>query len=135
MSKLSLVIIVPGQAPVSREADAVTLTGEDGVFTLLSAHTALLARLRPGVARLVLGGKEEFFALGSGVCEVVNDQVTVLAERLVEWGDIRHRDAVAMIEQARAKLPQVIGPVDPNWDTVHDELAWAEAVSSITEAH
>ena len=135
MSTLNLAIIVPGQARLERQADAVTLTGEDGLFTLLTAHTALLARLRPGVVRLVLGGKEELFALGSGVCEVVNDQVTVLAERLVEWGDVRHSDASAMIEQAKAKLPDVIGPVDPDWELVHDELAWAEAVNAITETH
>ena len=54
MSKLQLRMIVPGAAPLEREADEVTLVGSDGVFTILPNHAALLSRLTPGVARIAV---------------------------------------------------------------------------------
>ena len=108
MSKLQLRMIVPGAVPIEREADEVTLAGSDGVFTVLPNHTTLLSRLRPGVVRIATGGKEEKFALGNGVCEVAQDNVTVLASRMMEWGDIRSSEAVSMIEKAKAELDHAV---------------------------
>ena len=47
MSKLQLRMIVPGAAPLEREADEVTLVGSDGVFTILPNHAALLSTIQP----------------------------------------------------------------------------------------
>ncbi len=135
MSTLKLRMIVPGASPIEREADEVTLAGADGVFTVLPSHTALLSRLKPGVVRIAVAGKEEKFALGNGVCEVVQDRVTVLASRMMEWGDLRASDAQSMIEKAKTKLEGVSGPSDPNWHHAQDDLDWAEACYQTTQSH
>jgi F-type H+-transporting ATPase subunit epsilon len=135
MSKLQLRMIVPGAQPIERQVDELTLVGSEGVFTVLPSHTALLSRLKPGVIRIAAGGKEEKMALGSGVCEVLADRVTVLADRLVEWGDMRASEAVEMIEKARAELDAVSGPSDPHWQSAQDDLAWAEACHQTTQSH
>ena len=135
MSKLQLRMIVPGAAPLEREADEVTLVGSDGVFTILPNHAALLSRLTPGVARIAVGGKEERFALGNGVCEVVDNQVTVLANRVLEWGDMRASRAKRLVEKAQAELAELGGSFDPKWELAQDELAWAEACHATTESH
>jgi F-type H+-transporting ATPase subunit epsilon len=135
MSKLQLRMIVPGAAPIERQADEVTLAGSDGVFTVLPSHTALLSRLRPGVVRIASAGKEEKFALGNGVCEVLQDRVTVLASRIVEWGDLRASDASALIDKAKVELERVSGPSDANWQHAQDDLDWAEACFQTTQSH
>ena len=135
MSKLHLRMIVPGQAPIERDADEVTLAGQDGLFTVLPNHCALLSRLKPGIARIASGGTEERFAVGNAVCEVLNDRVTVLAERMVEWGDMRHAKAGDLIADAQAELAKVSGPSDSGWQAAHDNLAWAQAVHEATESH
>ena len=135
MSKLQLRMIVPGAVPIEREADEVTLAGSDGVFTVLPSHTALLSRLRPGVVRIAVGGKEEKFALGNGVCEVLQDRVTVLAARMVEWGDLRASEASAMVDKAKGELESVSGPSDTNWQHAQDNLDWAEACHQTTQSH
>ena len=85
--------------------------------------------------RIAVAGKEEKFALGNGVCEVVQDRVTVLASRMMEWGDLRASDAQSMIEKAKAELETVTGPSDPNWQHAQDNLAWAEACHQTTQSH
>lgn len=135
MSKLQLRMIVPGAQPIEREVDELTLVGSDGVFTVLPSHTALLSRLKPGVIRIAVGAKEEKMALGSGVCEVLTDRVIVLADRLVEWGDMRASTAVEMIDAAKARLDTVSGPSDPHWQDALDDLAWAEACHQTTQSH
>ncbi|MDE0882680.1 MAG: ATP synthase F1 subunit epsilon [Myxococcota bacterium] len=135
MSKLQLRMIVPGAQPIEREVDELTLVGSEGVFTILPRHTALLSLLKPGVIRIAVGGKEEKMALGSGVCEVLADRVTVLADRLVEWGDMRASKAVEMVEKAKAELGAISGPSDPHWQDALDDLAWAEACHQTTQSH
>jgi F-type H+-transporting ATPase subunit epsilon len=135
MSKLQLRMIVPGAVPLEREADEVTLVGTDGVFTILPNHTALLSRLKPGLVRIAVGNEEEKFALGNGVCEVVGDRVTVLANRLLEWGDLRASRARKMVEKAQAEVDAVAGPSDPEWQAAQENLAWAQACQATTESH
>ena len=57
-----------------------------------------------------MGGKEEKFALGNGVCEVVDNQVTVLANRVLEWGDMRASRAKRLVEKAQAELAEDVLP-------------------------
>jgi F-type H+-transporting ATPase subunit epsilon len=135
MSKLQLRMIVPGAVPLEREADEVTLVGTDGVFTVLPNHTALLSRLKPGLIRIAVGAEEEKLALGNGVCEVVGDRVTVLANRLLEWGDLRASRARKLVEKAQAEMDAIAGPSDPQWEAAQDNLAWAQACQATTESH
>ena len=135
MSKLQLRMIVPGSVPLEREADEVTLVGTDGVFTILPNHTALLSRLKPGLVRIAVGSKEEKFALGNGVCEVLDNQVTVLANRILEWGDLRASRAKKMVAKAQAELDELGGSFDPKWQDAQDNLAWAQACHATTESH
>jgi F-type H+-transporting ATPase subunit epsilon len=135
MSKLQLRMIVPGAVPLEREADEVTLVGTDGVFTVLPNHTALLSRLKPGLIRIAIGTEEEKLALGNGVCEVVGNRVTVLANRLLEWGDLRASRARKLVEKAQAEMDAIAGPSDPQWEAAQDNLAWAQACQATTESH
>jgi len=135
MSALQLKLIVPGQQPIERSVDELTLVGTDGLFTVLPNHCALLGRLRPGTARIAVGGREETMALGAGVCEVGDNQVTVLAERLVEWGDVDVEKANAQLGEAQAALAALDGPGDEDWSLAEENLAWAEAVATIAKSH
>jgi F-type H+-transporting ATPase subunit epsilon len=133
MSKISLRVVVPGAAPVDVEADAITLDGADGTFTVLPGHATMLARLKPGLMVVEAGGQERTTALGAGVCEVADDSVLVLAERRVDEGEWIKRQAELALEQAAAALEPLSGPADEGWARAVAEGEWADAVGELTD--
>jgi F-type H+-transporting ATPase subunit epsilon len=62
------------------EAVAVTLPGDDGVFTVMANHEAFVTPLKIGDAKIQLpNGERETVALTTtGIAEVSNNQATVI---------------------------------------------------------
>jgi len=90
-----------------------TVTGELGI---LARHAPLLARLKTGIVRVMLGGareeKEETFFISGGLLEIQPHVVTILADTTVRTKDMDEaaaRAAVARIEKEMGgrQLPKV----------------------------
>ena len=64
----------------SEEVYAVYLSGEEGDFGVFAGHAPLVARLRPGIARVVQEQKK-FFFLAGGFAEVFQKDVVVFAKK------------------------------------------------------
>lgn len=80
---MKLEIITPQKIEFSDEVDSVTLPGEAGRFTVLDNHAPLIASLGRGVISYKI--KENgirIFAIESGLCEVVNNKVSVCTEHI-----------------------------------------------------
>jgi F-type H+-transporting ATPase subunit epsilon len=133
MSKLSLRVVVPGAAPVDVEADALTLDGVEGTFTVLPGHETMLARLKPGLMVVDLNGQAAVSALGAGVCEVADDSVLVLAEKRVDDGEWLKRQAELATEAAEATMAELSGPADDGWTRGLADQQWADAVTELTD--
>lgn len=61
------------------EAVAVTLPGEEGVFTVMANHEAFVTPLKAGDAIVeTADGAKQNFAIDKGIAEVSGNQATVL---------------------------------------------------------
>jgi len=77
---MQLNIITPNSTIYTGEADLVQLPGIDGLFEILTRHAPLIAALGKGKIKIELNGKNEFFEIDGGIVQVINDQISVLAE-------------------------------------------------------
>lgn len=80
---MKLEIITPQRIEFSDEVDSVTLPGEAGRFTVLDNHAPLIASLGKGVINYKIQGNGiGNFSIESGLCEVVNNRVSVCTEHI-----------------------------------------------------
>ena len=78
---MKLEITSPDKQIFSGDVDLVQLPGSDGLFEILNNHAPMIAALGPGRAKVQTpDGKLQYFDLRGGVCEVLVNKITVLAE-------------------------------------------------------
>ena len=65
----------------SGDVDLVQLPGSDGLFEILHNHAPMIASLGKGKIKVQdEEGKLQYFEIRGGVCEVLENKITVLAE-------------------------------------------------------
>ena len=76
-----LEIITPDKKLFAGDVKSVTVPGTDGSLGILNHHAALISSLKNGIVK-VTDEKQEIhnFEINSGVIEVLNNKVIVLAE-------------------------------------------------------
>ncbi len=78
---MRLEITTPDKQIFSGDAVLVQLPGSDGLFEILQNHAPMIASLGKGKIKVEdEGGKQQFFDIRGGVCEVLENKITVLAE-------------------------------------------------------
>ena len=77
---MQLEIITPEENIYSGEVDMINLPGSDGFFGLLDGHAPLISTLKAGDIKITENGSDKTFTVNSGVVEVNNNKVIVLAE-------------------------------------------------------
>jgi len=95
MAAFKLTIVSPHGKAFEGECESLYAPGREGDFGVLAGHAPMLAMLRRGVSKVVLGGTTVYFVTGDGVCEVTANGVSMLV-------DAAHKTASA--EEARAEL-------------------------------
>jgi F-type H+-transporting ATPase subunit epsilon len=103
---LTLEIVTPERALVSREVDEVQLPGAEGYFGVLPAHTPLLATLQVGELWYRVGQEKHYLAVAFGFAEVLPDRVIVLAQIAERPEDIDVPRAEAAKRRAEERLAQ-----------------------------
>ena len=88
------------------EAEFVALPGEVGELGIYPRHTPLITRIKPGVVRIKVPGKneEELIFVAGGILEVQPHVVTVLADTAIRGKDLdeaKAREALQLAEDAR----------------------------------
>lgn len=108
---LRLEIVTIERLAYSGDVDVVIAPGVEGELGILPQHASLITALKAGELRFRLGAEEESYAIGGGYLEVLNDQVTVLADSAEHASEID----VARAEEARARAERLLreGPADP----------------------
>jgi F-type H+-transporting ATPase subunit epsilon len=118
---LTVDIVTPERVVLSEEAVSVRAPGVEGSFGILANHAPMLAELIPGELDFRRqNGQEVRLAVGSGFLQVVNNQVTVLADSAERLEEIDVDRARRALESARAELRAAQSTFDP------DQLAQAE---------
>ena len=78
---MKLEISSPDKQIFSGETSLVQLPGSDGLFEILNNHAPMIAALGKGKIKVQdNNGKLQFFEIRGGVCEVLENKITVLAE-------------------------------------------------------
>jgi F-type H+-transporting ATPase subunit epsilon len=76
-----LEIVTPDEKLFEGETSLVGVPGTDGSFTMLNNHAPIISTLDKGKIKVVDSGqKEQFFEIKSGVVEMNNNRVIILAE-------------------------------------------------------
>ncbi len=77
---MHLDIVTPDKPIYSGDIKLIQLPGSEGSFEILKKHAALISTLEEGKIKVITTkGEELFFDIRSGVVEVLNDKVIVLA--------------------------------------------------------
>ena len=78
---MKLEITSPDTQIFSGDVDLVQLPGSDGLFEILHNHAPMIASLGKGKIKVQdEEGKLQYFEIRGGVCEVLENKITVLAE-------------------------------------------------------
>ncbi len=78
--KLQLQVVTRTRTVVDAEVDEVRLPGTLGEFGVLPGHTGLLTSLATGELSYRSSREEQLVAVQGGFAEILDDQVTVLAD-------------------------------------------------------
>ncbi len=99
-------IVSAERAIFSGLAEMVVVPTEGGEIGVLPRHAPLLARLRPGLVRVVRGGadREEEFFVSSGFLEVQPSLVTVLADSVLRNEEMDRAAALAAMERVKTDM-------------------------------
>jgi len=102
--KLKLNLVTPSAAVLQAEVDEVRAPGVEGGFGVRPGHAAFLTELAAGVLTSVVGGKEDYYAVAGGFCEVADNRVTVLADFAEHASSIDPVQAQHDLEAAQERL-------------------------------
>jgi F-type H+-transporting ATPase subunit epsilon len=79
---MNLLVVTPDQTLFEGPVKLVQCPGTDGSFELMDKHAALISTLKKGILRIVeSSGTETSIDIKSGVVEISDNHVTILAEK------------------------------------------------------
>jgi len=81
---MKLSIITPDKAVFEGDVTSVTVPGSAGSFEVLTDHAPIVSSLEEGNVIIRTGKSEDIIRIIGGVVQVIHNQVTVLAEGVVD---------------------------------------------------
>ena len=112
MAKIHLEVVNPERKVLSTEVDEVIAPGSLGLFGVRPGHTPFLTAIEAGELSYKTEGQLRCYAVGGGFVEVLNDQVTVLADTAEAQNEIDLERARRAAEDAKKRLAALTG-TDP----------------------
>lgn len=102
--KFTLRIVTPDREFFHEEADMVEFNTTEGQIGIYKGHVPLTVIIKPGVLTISQDGKQRNAALHAGFAQILQDEVTILAE-IIEWPEeIDEQRARAAKERAENRL-------------------------------
>lgn len=120
-------IITPDRLFYEGQAEMVEFNTTEGEIGVLPGHVPLTVIVKPGILHIYEPEGEKHAALHSGFAEILQDQVTILAE-IIEWPN--------EIDQSRASAAKVraeerLRSRTPETDIARAETALQRAIARI----
>lgn len=103
-STFKLTVVSPERLVVSEEVEAAQVPGKNGYLGILPGHAPMMTELDIGELSYRRGDRTGYLAVTWGYCEVLSDQVIVLAERAERAEEVDRERAQASMERARKRL-------------------------------
>jgi F-type H+-transporting ATPase subunit epsilon len=79
-----LEIITPEKNVFKGNVESATFPGSNGSFQVLNNHAPLISSLAKGELKFSEGKNQTIIVVDGGVVEVLNNNITVLAEKVIE---------------------------------------------------
>ncbi len=80
MAQINLKIITPEKITLNETVDKVVVPSKDGELGILPHHLNLMAAIAPGELKITKGSKTDNYAIGDGLLQVQDNQVTILTD-------------------------------------------------------
>ncbi len=104
MADIKVEIVSPERLLVSETAQAVTVPGAEGYFTVMGEHAPLMTTLKPGFITAVVGGNTQVFFVRGGFADVAPEGLTILAEQALPLSEFDPHSIDTDIEAAEVSL-------------------------------
>ena len=102
--KFKLTIVTPDREFYNDEVDMVEFNTTEGEMGIYAGHSPVTVIIKPGILTITQGDVVKNAALHAGFVQILQEEVTILAE-IVEWpGEIDENRAVAARERAESRL-------------------------------
>lgn len=102
---LKVEIVSPENLVLSESANAVSVPGREGYFTVMGDHAPLMTTLKPGFVTVTAsGGADRTFYVRGGFADVSLEGLTILAEQAKTAGDFDKAEIEAAIKAAQEEL-------------------------------
>lgn len=102
--KFKLTIVTPDREFFNEEVDMVEFNTTEGEIGIYKGHVPLTVIVKPGVIHIMQADTVKHAALHAGFAQILQDEVTVLAE-IIEWpSEIDEERAKAAKERAESRL-------------------------------
>jgi len=111
--KLQLEIVTPDRLLLKAEVDELQIPGKNGYLGILPGHAPLITELQIGEISYRQEKTIHYLSVAWGYCEVLPDQVTVLAETAEKAEEIDVNRALSAKERAEKRL---VGLQNPDLD-------------------
>ena len=107
MAPLLLNVVTPEREVLrADDVESVLAPGVDGELGVLPRHAPLITQIQPGTLRLRQGGDDSYLSVTGGFLEVMDNQVTVLADASERSGEIDIERAERARDLAQQRLKQ-----------------------------
>ena len=120
-------IITPERTFYEGRAEMVEFNTTEGEIGVLPGHVPLTVILKPGILNIYEPDNEKHAALHAGFAEILQEQVTILAE-IVEWPNEIDQNRA---EAAKARAEERLKSRTPETDIARAETALQRAVARI----
>jgi F-type H+-transporting ATPase subunit epsilon len=132
MDKLHLEIVTPNRLILKEQVDEVQVPGKNGYLGILPGHAPLITELQIGELSYRKDKVSHHLSVAWGYCEVLPDQVTILAETAEKAEEIDEQRALAAKERAEKRLTDVH---NPNIDFARASASLQRALTRIGTCH
>ena len=120
-------IIAPDRVFYEGEASFLELVTSEGEVGIYKNHIPMTMVLVPGIARITESGEVKVAALHSGFVQILQDEVTILAE-IAEWPD---EIDVNRANEAKIRAERRLETQDPNININRAEIALKKSLVRI----
>ena len=103
MSSYTIEIVTPIKDARLDNVSYMRCPGLDGSFGVMNKHREGVFALSIGELKINKNGKDEYFAIGGGFAEILNDSVKLLVESLEKSNEIDLDRANMSIERAKKR--------------------------------
>lgn len=122
-----LKIITPERVFYEGSADMVEFNTTEGEMGVYRNHVPLTVILKPGILTITDGDEVKEAALHAGFVEILQDQVTIMAE-IIEWPS---EIDLSRAEEAKRRAEERLASRTPETDVARAETALKRAIARI----